>query len=205
MFVTYLQLEYDAHAYTVVFNASDGAKVNTTAPIELEVGWPSYAPTRMEMVIILVTVLAIIAIIMVIRLTSRRYDELRTAHVGKDLEERIDYIRPERRKPEGEKGPEPKKGAEGAEGAEEAPAVPEAPPRPEEGATVVRPPEGPPPEPKAPPKDDIAAVDDEVEHLDTELEKLDEEIEEEEEELEKLDSDIDGIIDELEGDKRKTA
>lgn len=205
MFVTYLQLEYDAHAYTVVFNASDGAKVNTTAPIELQVGWPSYAPTRMEMVIILVTVLAIIAIIMVIRLTSRRYDELRTAHVGKDLEERIDYIRPERRKPEGESGPGPKKDAEGAEGAEEAPAVPEAPPRPEEGATVVRPPEGPPPEPKAPPKDDIAAVDDEVEHLDTELEKLDEEIEEEEEELEKLDSDIDGIIDELEGDKRKTA
>jgi len=225
MFVTYLQLDYEGDPYTVVFNASDGARSNLTAPIKLRVGWPSYAPTTLETIIIIVTILAIVAIILVIRLTSRRYDELRTAHVGKDSEERIDYIKPEKKAPKGGKGPgegagegRERKGEGEVEGAKEgkqppgAPGATEAPettPAAEEGGTVVKPPDGPPPEaktaPKPGPKGDLGPVDTEVDHLDTELEKLDEEIEEEEETLEKIDSDIDGIIDELEGDKRKAA
>ncbi len=216
MFHTFLMLDQKGDPYEVVFNASDGTRTNVTEPIELEVGWPDFSPTSIETAVILATIAAIIVLIAVIRLTSRRYNELRTAHIGKDKEDSIEYIRPERKKGGGD-GPGPGDEAKGGDGTSDPDGVEVRPPpepdkaapaayrTPSEEVAVVRPPEGPPPGEAASkrPVKDAGSLDEEVERLDEELDKLDEEIDGEEETLSKLDEDIEGIIDELENDKKR--
>jgi hypothetical protein len=208
MYHTFFMLNQSSKAYELQFNASDGARSNLTAvAIELKVGAVSYAPTGLEAAIILVTLIAIIVIIGIIRLTSARYQELRDAHMGLDSEEELGYIEPTPRKP----GAPPPSGPEAKAGPEAEPkAGPKAETEPEAKPSPVPAPEaGEPPadgkgEAKAhTPAKDIEEADSEMEHLDEELKEIDDEIDKEEEDISKIDSDIDGIIDELDSDTKK--
>jgi len=223
MYHTYFMLNQSSKAYKLQFNASDGTRSNlTTTAVELRVGAPSYAPTGMETAIILVTLLAIIVIIGIIRMTSTRYQELKDAHLGRDSEGEIGYIRPAPREPG---SPPPAGGAKGGGGPAAKPGTtpegkPEAKPEAEPEAKAETKPEtkhAPVPGPKAgeppaggkgaarapSPAKDIEEVDGQMEHLDEELKELDEEIDKEEQAISKIDSDIEGIIDELDGDNKK--
>jgi hypothetical protein len=204
MYHTYFTLNESSKAYNLRFNASDGARSNLTATaIELKVGAVSYAPTGLEGAIILVTLLAIIVIIGVIRLTSARYNELRDAHLGRDSEEKLGYIEPAPRQP----GAPPPSGPETKAEPKAGPG-PEAKPAPAPAPKVEEPPAGDEGEAKgaakAPsPAKDIEEADAEMEHLDEELKDIDGEIDKEEGDLAKIDSDIEDIIDELDSDNKR--
>ncbi len=173
-------LKLSSGKYKLYFNTSDGRLENRTSePLKVEVEVGSLAPTNMEAIIIVTALIAIVVVLVVIRMTSARYRELKDAHIGKDSEDRIEYISPERAEIEAEEEAEEEAKGE-AEG------------EPEEDVHVVTEPE------------DLEELDKDVERLEEELKELDDEIDREEEEIARIDEEIEDIIDELEGDRDRS-
>jgi hypothetical protein len=183
MYQTFLKLS--SGKYKLYFNTSDGRlDTRTSEYLEVEVELSSLAPTNMEAIIIVTALIAIVVVLIVIRMTSSRYRELKDAHLGKDREDRIEYISPEKAEPEEEVEAEPE-----GEGGEAEPEGEEEVAEPEGDVHVLKEPET------------LEELDEDVERLEEELKELDNEIDREEEEIAKIDEEIEDIIDELESDK----
>ncbi len=193
--VTYhITFRLEEGGYQFFFDASDGRSTNSTElPIKLKVEGRSFEPTQMEWAVIIATILAIIVVLAIIRMTSERYRELKEAHLGRDREDRLEYITPEKEDVEepAEEGPEAGLEEEHGEGPEE---------EPEEGLEG----EGEGKErPMVVDEEDMDRLDEDMGHLEEELAEIDEEIDHEEEELAEIDEEIDEIIDELDDDRER--
>jgi hypothetical protein len=161
--------------YGLYFETSDGERTNETVePVKLVVERSTFQPSQTEVAFILVTILALIIILAIIHMTSKRYQELKEAHVGRDREDRIEYITPEKGPTEEEAGPDDVGEDQGKD----------------EAVHVLRVDD-----------EEMERIEGDVDRLEEELSELDEELDEEEEELSKIDEEIEEIIDELEDDK----
>jgi len=164
--------------------ASDGININRTEePIRVEVSSYSIEVTNQEMAIIIVTLIATLIIILVIRQTSERYKTMKEAHYGIDKEDELEYIEP------GETSAEEEEEVE-ADASEE-----EDPVKGDDGQVhVVKMDE-----------DEIRHLDEDVKRLDGELDEIDSDIDLKEEDLARIDEEIEDIIDELEEDRNRVS
>jgi hypothetical protein len=169
--------------YLFFFDTSDGRTTNSTdLPIILEVEGTSFAPTQMEWAVIIATIIAIIIILAIIRMTSERYKKLKQAHLGRDSEDSVDYITPEKAETD-EEGEAPE---------DEADEVVDEEPDDKADRRLVD-------------DEDLDQLDEDMERLEEELSEIDEEIEREEEEIVQIDEEIDEIIDELDEDRERAS
>lgn len=161
--------------HKVWFEASDGTRtVETEDPVRIKVNPYQIEVTEQEWAIILATIIATIVIILIIRASSDRYKELRTAHYGLDNEDDVDYIEPGRTDAEDDAEAEPDDGIVGDD----------------DQVHVVK-----------MDTDEMKRLEDDVGRLEEELSQIDGDIDLEEEELAKIDEEIDEIIDELDDDR----
>ena len=190
----YKFLEFGIGDFEIYFETSDGQRGNqTTVALDLEVTGRSFQPSSLEMIIILVTVLAIIIILAIIHMTSERYNRLKNAHLGKDREDILEYIKPGSAPAEKDAGPDEGDDEEGETGVDELDEDPamdgEGDEEPEHVLDVDN--------------VEMEMIDSDVERLEAELDELDGEIDHEEEELAKIDEEIEEIIDELDDDRER--
>jgi hypothetical protein len=170
--------------YLLFFDTSDGRTTNSTeVPLGLDVEGVSFAPTPMEWAVIIATIIAIIIVLAIIRMTSERYNKLKQAHLGRDREDRLDYIAPEKGEAGGEAGTSEDGDDEEADEdlGDEADG---------EDRHLVD-------------DEDLDRLDEDMERIEDELSEIDDEIEHEEEELVQIDGEIDEIIDELDEDRER--
>ncbi len=164
--------------HKVIFEASDGTRtVETETAVKVTVDPYRVDVTDQELAIIMATIIATLVIILIIRTTSERYKELRTAHYGLDKEDEVEYIEPGKKV---EEEVETESAEEGDEGEEV-----------EEGPAPVM------------DTDDMSRLEEDVERLEEELVDIDEDIDEKEEDLARIDEEIEDIIDELEDDRER--
>jgi hypothetical protein len=161
--------------HKMTFETSDGINtVATEEEVSVRVEPYQINITEQEWAIIIATLIATLIIILIIRTTSQRYKELKTAHYGLDKEDEVEYI-------------EPGKDAEADEVTDEGPAD-EGDAEEDDVERVVD-------------AEDMARLEKDVGRLEEELAELDEDIETKEEELASIDEEIDDIIDELDDDR----
>jgi hypothetical protein len=176
-------------SYKIYIEAFDGINTNRTEdPLEVDVHSFSIEVTNQEMAIILVTLIATVIIILIIRQTSEKYKTLKEAHYNLDKEDELEYIEPgETSDEEGEDEEE----GEVEDDDEEAEDSIEG----DDGQVhVVKMDE-----------DDMRHLDEDVERLDGELDDIDSEIDSKEEELARIDEEIEDIIDELDEDRNRVS
>jgi hypothetical protein len=165
------------------FEAYDGITTNRTAdPIEVEVGASSLELTSQEVSIIVVTLIATVILILIIRQSASRFQRAKESRRGTDREDEIEYI-------------EPDKPAAGEEG------------QAADGEPEGEAPSGRDHEAQAPAyrmdQDEMREIDEDVERLEEELDELEGDIDREEEDLARIDEDIEDIIDELDTDRER--
>jgi len=182
----FVRLEKDS--YDIYIEAFDGINTNRTEePLELEVVSYSIDLTNQEIAIIIVTLIATVIIILIIRQTSDKYKTLKEAHYNLDKEDELEYIEPgetsdeEGEEEEGEVEDDDEEAEDSIEG--------------DDGQVhVVKMDE-----------DDMRHLDEDVERLDGELDEIDTEIDSKEEELARIDEEIEDIIDELDEDRNRVS
>jgi hypothetical protein len=177
MYHAFVRLSIGDHK--VWFEASDGTRTaETDEPVKVKVNAYRIEVTGQEWAIILATIIATIIIILIIRTTSDRYKELRTAHYGLDSEDEVEYI-------------EPGKDTAGEE--TEAPSDDDEVPGDDERVRTVK-----------MDADEMGRLEEDVGRLEEELSEIDGDIDEEEEELARIDEEIEEIIDEIEDDRDRS-
>lgn len=174
------------------FETFDGIHTNRTVdPLRVEVDRYGIQVSDQEWAIIIVTLIATIIIILIIRETSDRYKRLKETHFSKDREDRVEYI-------------EPGKAKEGAAGATEGEraGTDEEDALDEDEAEPVTGDDGQVHELKVD-DEEMHRLDEDVDRLDDELAELDGAIDEKEDDLARIDEEIEEIIDELEDDRSR--
>ncbi len=176
----------------VWFEAFDGIATNRTEePIEVVVESYSVNLTNQEVGIILITLIATLIIILIIRQTSDRYKRLKEAHYSLDKEDEIEYIEPGKTGTEGDE--EEDEGSEGPEDPDDDEGLEEPPDEEADDQVPARRMDA----------DDMRDIDKDVERLEEELDDLDGDIDQKEEELAHIDEEIEDIIDELDKDRER--
>ncbi len=164
----------------------DGINTNRTEePLEVEVSSFSFEITNQELAIIIVTLIATVIIILIIRQTSDRYKTMKEAHYGLDKEDELEYIEP------GETSAEEEDEEEVEADDDEV----EEPIKGDDGQVHVMKMD----------EDDMRHLDEDVERLDGELDEIDSDIDSKEEELARIDEEIEDIIDELDQDRNRVS
>ena len=173
--------------YEIYIEAFDGINTNRTEePLEVEVSSFSIEMTNQEIAIIIVTLIATVIIILIIRQTSDRYKALKEAHYSLDKEDELEYIEP------GDKSTEEEE--EDVEAEVDDDEV-EDPIKGDDGQVHVMKMD----------EDDMRHLDEDVERLDGELDEIDSDIDSKEEELARIDEEIEDIIDELDEDRNRVS
>ncbi len=164
----------------------DGINTNRTEePLEVEVSRFSFEITNQELAIIIVTLIATVIIILIIRQTSDRYKTMKEAHYGLDKEDELEYIEPGETSAEEEEEEEVEADDDEVEG----------PIKGDDGQVHVMKMD----------EDDMRHLDEDVERLDGELDEIDSDIDSKEEELARIDEEIEDIIDELDQDRDRAS
>lgn len=162
--------------------AFDGINTNRTEePIELDVHSYSIEVTDQELAIIIVTLIATIIIILIIRQTSDKYKTMKEARYSLDKEDELEYIEPEETSADEEAEADDDDGEDPVQG--------------DDGLVHVMKMD----------EDDMRHLDEDVERLDRELNDIDSDIDGKEEELARIDEEIEEIIDELDEDRNRVS
>ncbi len=178
LYHAFVRLSLGKHKAT--FEASDGASaVESEEQAKVTVDPYRIEVTDQEAFILLATLIATIVIILIIRSTSERYKQLRTAHHGMDKEDELEYIEPGKEKAD----------QEAAKTGEDE--VTEEVTGDDDQVHVLD-------------VDDMSMLEEDVGRLEEELAEIDDDIDVEEEELAKIDEEIDEIIDELDDDRERS-